>query len=236
MDIVGFLLILGALVIVVIVAKLIKMNNINTKVLAVIGAMCISTASLAGDAKNLPFIGHATFNFAGGMGTQEHVIIKQNGQIEIGMNGRVSYEGSYSDMIDIYRDGSTYFHFTGDSVTMKTKDGKTINTCSKYGHILDGTFPCKQELNFNYKKDTTNGQFIFDTFEIDWYAYELLNGRLDRKLKYSSISKGNIMWDHNDLVKKTNSKGIKIYCLSYKNVCKTEEEVVRYIKQKLNLE
>lgn len=109
------------------------------------------------DNLQLPFVGKAWFNFAGGNGTNEYVIIKNNGYTEIGACGLFGcgsdYKGSYKKLINVYHDG-TYYKFSSTHVSMVSKSGNIIKKCNEDG-IDDGISHhlCTQELSFDYKQN-----------------------------------------------------------------------------------
>lgn len=73
-----------------------------------------------------------------------------------------------------------------------------------------------QEYNFKTtQNDTQNESEDVGTNRLKDAAYKLITG--------------NKLSNSNDIVEKINSKNIRIYCLSDSNVCKTEEEVAKYL-------
>lgn len=194
----------------------------------------ISLLALAAfaDAKSypLPFVGKAWFNFSGGNGTQEYIIIKNTGRTEIGMCGTAgcspSYQGPFAEYIDVDGNGASYYRFTATQVTMFDSRKQVYRGCNESGIFDDGVrSACRQELTFDYKENRASKKMKIDQSTVDNYAYELLGGR------YFTNGAGAKLWDTGDLIKKTNSRGIRIYCLSDMSVCKTEAEVMEYFNQ-----
>jgi len=195
------------------------------------GILLLLIATLAG-AKSLPlpFIGKAWFNWMGGTGTQEYIIIKSSGQTEIGMCGTAgcgaSYKGAFSDLIDINGNGKTFYTFSDTTITMLDENKNIDRSCNETGLQTDENLPCIQRLTFDYKEDKSSKKIEIDETTLNQYAYDLMGG------KYFTNDMGQSLWDTKNLIKKTNSKGVKIYCLSYKNLCKTHAEVIEYFNAK----
>lgn len=194
-----------------------------TKLTLISALLFVFTAPVSADQDKLPFIGKAWFNFMGGNGTNEYIVIKENGDTEIGVCGLA---GCSSDYTGKFKKIMGDYTFTSTTVSMVSKSGTIKTTCDQSGIEVDDSYPCTQTLYFDYKNDSPTGQIKIEQNILDNYAYELLGG------KYYTNDLGSELWDLSNLVKKSNSKGIKIYCLSYKNICKTETEVIDYFNQK----
>ncbi len=96
----------------------------------------------------VPFVGKASFNFYGGMGTGNYIIIKENGDVEIGLCGingcNAGYKGKYKKIMDGYT-------FTSTNVSLVKESGEVVKECNEYGVLPDGKYNCTQSLSFEYK-------------------------------------------------------------------------------------
>lgn len=86
-------------------------------------------------ANNLPFIGKRKFNFMGGSGTEEVIIIKKDGYTilkSVGNYGEsINYEGPYKNILDMPAgDESTmYYKINGNTISMVDANGKIEKNC-----------------------------------------------------------------------------------------------------------
>jgi len=179
---------------------------------------------------NLPFIGKAWFNFAGGSGTNEFVVIKKNGHTIIGVCGLSScgevYNGKYKKIFKLYPDSDRAYSFSNNKVMMmSSRTGKVIRKCNDYGsNYDDGTYgdkkPCIQELNKDKNFHVPQGDKAVEQdikkFQLKAYAHKLITGKNPNE------------YTINDIIVKTNSSGLRIFCHSIIKICKTEQEIINF--------
>ena len=177
-------------------------------------------------ADSLPFIGKAWFNFAGGSGTNEYIIIEKNGETRIGGCGLYSchdsYRGKYKKIFNLYGDNSTIYTFTSSEVMLlSAKTGKILKNCDLFGGNLEtDNKPCIQKLNKDKNFYIATGEQAatddIRKFKLKQYAYKLIT---NREVDMNTI---------NDIVIKKNNKNIIIFCLKDMSICKTEQEVINF--------
>jgi hypothetical protein len=84
---------------------------------------------------DLPFVGKRKFNFLGGSGTDEIIIIRKDGYTilkSVGSYGEIiNYEGPYKKIMDMPAgDESTfYYKISGNTISMVDANGKIENNC-----------------------------------------------------------------------------------------------------------
>ena len=79
-----------------------------------------------------------------------------------------------------------------------------------------------------YPLSTNKNNLDIEQGVIEIYVYELLGDKYTKNEFGAEIGMLQFLF-------KTNTKGGKIYCLNYKNVCKIKDEVYDYIKNHVRI-